>query len=120
MPDNWDGSSLTAKFIWTHAGTSDKTVQWGILSSAANNGDTIFPLYGTVVVVNDTSLTAGNVHITNETGSFTPSGNPSAGSYVIFEVSRENSGNLTEDAKLLAVRILYGINNYEYQSLLSI
>ena len=114
MPDNYDGSTLTARFIWTNAaGLTTQTVRWGIKARAYTDSDAIDQAWGTEVTVDDTWLAQLDVHISAATSAITPSGSPAGGQLMAFNVARKTaSDNLTGDARLIAVHIEYGINAY--------
>lgn len=114
MPDNYDGSTLTARFIWTNAdGLTTETVRWGIKARAYTDDDAIDQAWGTEVTVDDTWLAQNDVHISAASGAITPSGSPAGGQLMAFNVARKTaSDNLTGDARLIAVHIEYGINAY--------
>ena len=114
MPDNYDGGTVTAQFVWTNAGGgAAETVVWGIKALSLNNDEAIDQAYGAEITVSDTWIAQGDVHISDESSAITLAGTPAAGEYVIFNVGRKTgSDTLTGDARLLAVRIKYGINAY--------
>lgn len=114
MPDNYDGGTVTAQFVWTNAsGGAAETVVWGIKGLSLNNDEAIDQAYGSEVTVSDTWIAQGDVHISDESSAITLAGTPAAGEYVIFNVGRKTgSDTMVGDARLLAVRIKYGINAY--------
>ena len=114
MPDNYDGGTITARFVWTNAGgASTETVVWGIRARCFGDDDAIDQAYGTEVTVTDTFLAQGDVHISADSSAVTIAGTPAGGKFVVFNVGRKvASDNLTGDARLLAVHIEYGINAY--------
>lgn len=114
MPDNYDGSTITARFIWTNAaGLSTETVRWGIKARAYADDAAIDQAYGTEITVDDTWLAQGDVHISAASSAITIGGSPAGGQYVVVNVGRKTaSDNLTGDARLLAVQLEYGINAY--------
>lgn len=113
MPENWDASTLTAKFYWTAlAGGASESVRWGIAMMAAGEGDPLNTAFGTAVEVQDDWTVDGDVHISDETSAITPSGTGAAGDYMTIRVYRDtgDSGDdLTDDAYLIGVRLEYGI-----------
>ena len=114
MPDNWDGSTITAIFVWTNAGgASTETVTWGIKARAYADDAAIDQAYGTEVTVADTWLAQGDVHVSAATSAITVGGSPAGGQWVVFNVGRKTgSDNMAGDARLLSVKIEYGINAY--------
>lgn len=114
MPDNWDGGTLTARFYWTNAsGSSTQTVDWGIKARAFADDAAIDQAYGTEITTTDTWLAQGDVHISAESSAITVAGSPAGGQLVIFNVGRKTAtDNMTGDARLMMVKIEYGINAY--------
>lgn len=114
MPDNWDGGTLIAKFYWTNAaGLTTETVAWGIAARAYADSDAIDQATGTEVVTSDTWLAQGDVHISGDSTAITVAGTPAGGQLVQFIVARKTAtDNMTGDARLIAVKIEYGINAY--------
>lgn len=114
MPDNYDGGTVTARFIWTNAaGLTTETVRWGIKAIAYADSDAIDQAYGSEVTVDDTWLAQGDIHISSATSAITIGGSPAGGRPVIFNVGRKVANdNLTGDARLLAVHIEYSISTY--------
>jgi len=114
MPDNYDGGTVTARFVWTNAGgASSETVRWGIKARAYADDAAIDQAYGSEITVDDTFLAQGDVHVSAATSAITIGGSPAGGQYVIFNVGRKTAGdNLAGDARLLAVHIEYGISAY--------
>ena len=114
MPDNYDGSTITAKVIWTNAGgLTTETVAFDIAARAYADSDAIDQAFGTAVEVTDTWLAQGDIHISAASGAITIGGSPAGGQYVVVKVTRDVSEDtLTGDARLLAVHIEYGINSY--------
>jgi hypothetical protein len=114
MPDNYDGGTITAIFYWTAAsGTGD--VIWGIKGRAFANDDALDQAFGTAVTVTDTLITAGDLHISSATAAVTFAGSPAGGQFVAIKVYRDadaGGDTLNADARLMAVKIEYGINAY--------
>jgi hypothetical protein len=111
MPSDWDAGTIKALFYWTTAGSSN-TVRWAIKGRAFANDDAIDQAWGTAVEVDDAVLAAGDVHISAETGEMTFAGSPAAGQMVHLRVYRNAShanDTLTSDAKLLLVKLTYGL-----------
>lgn len=114
MPDNYDGSTITARFIWTNAsGLATETVVWGIKARSFADDEAIDQAYGTEITTTDTFLAQGDVHISSASSAVTIGGTPAGGEFVVFNVGRKTaSDNLTGDARLLAVQIEYTTNAY--------
>lgn len=115
MPDSWDGSTVTATFYWTNAGGgAAETVRWGIKAVALSNDEAIDQAYGNEVTVDDTWLAQGDVHVTAASAAITIGGTtPAGGDYVVFNVGRKvGNDDMAGDARLLGVKIEYGISSY--------
>ncbi len=116
MPENWDRSTIKAKFYWsTDSGSSaGDTVGWGIKATAVSDDDPIDVAWGTEQVVLDTvtSGTSGDLHVTAATPAVTVAGSPALGDMVTVEVFRDTStDDCAEDAWLFGVMVQYKITN---------
>jgi len=114
MPDNWDASTITAIFVWTNAaGLTTETVAWGIKARTYADSDAIDQAYGSEITTSDTWLAQNDVHISAASTAITIGGTPAGGQWVVFNVGRKvASDNMTGDARLMMVKIEYGINQY--------
>jgi hypothetical protein len=113
-PAYWDASTITATFFWTAAaGTATETVTWAIQGMSFANDDALDQAYGTAVSVADALIATGDVHVTSATSAVTIGGTPTAGDWLQFRIYRDVSeDNLAADAKLLGVRIEFGVAKY--------
>lgn len=114
MPSNWDASTLTYKVYWTtSSSTSTHTAVFGLAALARGDAETIDTAYGTAIEVSDdATATANQVLISAESAALTVGGTAAAGDYVVFRLYRDpanGSDDLNVDARVLAVRILYGV-----------
>ena len=111
MPDNWNAGTVTFKFIWTNAsGLTTETVDWGIKGFSYRDDDAIDQAYGTEIVTTDTWLAQGDIHITDESLEVTPAGTLKAGNWCQFKITRKvATDNMTGDARLVGIRLKYGI-----------
>lgn len=111
MPAAWDGSTVTYAASWTAAsGTGD--VMWTLEARAYADGDNLDQAFGTGVDVTDTLQTVVYEHISPTSSAVTIGGSPAAGRPVIFRISRKASAGgdtLSADARLLGVKIVFGI-----------
>lgn len=111
MPKSWDEGTITFKAIWTTTANGTTGVAFGLQAVAVPDGDDSDVAYGTAAVVTDNAQSnPGDVLITAESGAVTIAGSPAAGELVQFRVFRDVSDandNMTEDARLRAIRILY-------------
>jgi hypothetical protein len=109
MPNNYNNSTLTARFYWTAASGSGG-VAWGVSGRAYGDDDALDAASGTRVVVTDTFITANDVHVTSTTGAVTIAGTPAANKAINFQIVREvgnGSDTLGVDARLLGVEIIF-------------
>lgn len=112
-PTYWDGSTITAQFVW-YATAGSGTVNWEIQGLALSDDDALDTAYGTLQEVTDTLLATGDVHITAETSAITIAGSPVAGDWLQFRVNRDPANDTnTSDARLMGVRIRFGVKQYD-------
>lgn len=105
LPRKYNNGTITAVFYWTAASGSG-TVRWGISGGAYSNDDALSTALGTEVTVDDTLITANDVHITSATSAVTLAGTPADGDFIAFQISRSpGSDTLDADAKLLGVSL---------------
>lgn len=114
MPDNYDGGTVKARFVWMHdTATTNFVVRWGIQAFAYGDNLAWDQTWGTGVEVSDTGGTAKQRYETAESGAITIGGTPAAGKDVLFRIYR-NPGHtddtLAVDALLVGVVLEYGIN----------
>ena len=114
MPEQWNSSTIKAKFYWHPASstTTSHDVTWAIQATAHADGGTIDSAFGTAVTINDEVLgtAAARIHLTAATGAMTVAGTPgvSADEIVFFRIYRDVSADdLNEDAHLLGVSLQY-------------
>ena len=111
MPDSWDRKTIRAKVYWDAAtgATAADLVSWGIRGGALSNDDPIDVALGTQVVIDDVVLAVGDIHITPVSVEITIGGAPALDDKIVLQVVRNVAGNdnMTEDAKLLGVKIQY-------------
>ena len=107
MPDNWDAGTVTFSTQWTAASGSG-TVEWALQGISFADSDAMDASWGTKQSVNDTLLTANDLHETSTSSAITLAGTPAAGENAQFRIYRDVSEDtLTADAKLLGVYIIY-------------
>jgi len=111
MPDDWDLGTIKVKFYWdgsTGASAGD-LVSFGLKAGAISNDDAIDAALGTQQVADDVLLAVGDLHITPATPAITVGGTPVIADMIVFQIIRNVGGNdnMTEDAKLLGIRIQY-------------
>lgn len=120
MPENWDRSTIKAKFYWApgHASAVEgTTVEWQIQGIALSNDDNMdtTEFTDTGEVISD-GVTAGknlDLHITSATPAVTINGTPALGDLIYLKVSRNVGGtdDMGYDAWLFGVLIQYTIDN---------
>lgn len=111
MPKGWDGGTLIAQFVWSHAAATTYGVRFFIQAVALADGDAADTAFGTAVGhTADAGGTTDDIYITPETGEITVAGSPGAEEYVVFQVYRDVSDagdTLDVDARLHGVKIHY-------------
>lgn len=108
MPDRYTGGAIDASFYWT-ATSSSGTVTWGIKGKAFGNDDALDSAHSATTTVTDTLIATNDLH-TSPSLSFTPTGSPTAGDYVNFEVCRDVSDTLGTNARLMSVKLEYPVS----------
>lgn len=110
--NGWDGLTVTAQFVWTHATTTTNfDVMWGCKARSYANAEAYDAEWGVGQTVTDTAGTANTIYITSATPAITVGGTPASGELVHFRVYRvaDNvADTLAVDAKLIGVSITYG------------
>ncbi len=112
MPDNYDGSTLTAKIYWTYS-TGSGDVLFAIKGGSFADNDALDQALGTQVTVTDTGITAGDLHVTSETAAITLANSPSGGDLIVIQLSRlgaDASDTHGGSVRLLGVKLEYGTN----------
>ncbi len=117
MPDNWDTATLTAQFYWatgSGGGGAAETVRWAIQILVLSNEGPLDSAFGSAVLTDDTWIDDEEVHISSVSGAITPGAEPgsaASGDLMFVQVYRDVSGDdLGGDARLLAVKLEYGIS----------
>ena len=102
MPDNYDGGTFYATFLWTNAGGgAGETVTWSISARAFVNDDALDQAWGAAVSVTDTWIAQNDLHVSAESTAITAGGSPAGGCHMVVRVMRDVSGDdLTGDAQL--------------------
>lgn len=114
MPVSWNEGIVRARFVWTAtAGTAGaaETVSWAIRGLSLSNDDAMDAAFGTAVVVADTWIADGDLHISSATGDVTLSGTPASGDLAVFDFYRDVSADdLVGDAQLVGVILFYTVS----------
>jgi len=112
MPKSWDAGALLIQFVWSATGTTANTVLWAIAATSLGDDEVLTTAFPTPTspAADTNSTTADDLMISAEV-SVTVGSTPAAEDYVIFEVSRDVSGDtLAEDARLHGIKIHYTID----------
>ena len=109
MPKSWNAGTLVCQFVWSATGTTANTVLWGIAANSIGNDGVLTEAFATPTspAADTNSTTADDIMISAEV-SLTVGSTPTAEDFVIFEVSRDVSGDtLAENARLHGIKIHY-------------
>jgi len=109
MPKSWDAGTLVCSFIWSATGTTANTVLWAIAATSLGNDEVLTTAFATPTspAADTNSTTADDLMVSAEV-TVTVGSTPTAEDFVIFEVSRDVSGDtLSEDARLHGIKIHY-------------
>jgi hypothetical protein len=109
LPNNYNNSTVTARFYWTAASGSGDVV-WGVQGRAFANDDALDTAFGTAQTVTDTLIAANDMHITSATSAVTIGGTPAANTPIQFQIYRDadaGGDTLAVDARLLGVEIVF-------------
>jgi hypothetical protein len=109
MPKSWNAGTLVCQFVWSATGTTANTVLWAIAATSLGNDEVLTTAFPTPTspAADTNSTTADDLMVSAEV-TVTVGSTPTAEDYVIFEVSRDVSGDtLAEDARLHGIKIHY-------------
>ncbi len=107
MPDDWDGGTVTADFVWSAASGSGTAI-WGLQGISYADDDAIDQAWGTAQEATDTLLLADDFHFSPTTPAITLAGSPAAGQFVQFRAYRDGvTDSLGAEARLLGVKVYY-------------
>jgi hypothetical protein len=111
LPSDYDGGTITAKFLWTANSTSTNAVVLGIAAVAITDDETLDAGTGTSQQVTDANKsTAYDLNITADTPALTIAGTPAANKLAFFTIFRnpgDASDTLAATVRLLGVVITY-------------
>ncbi len=108
---NWNAGTVTAFFYWDNtAGLTTETVSWGLKGVAIGNDEVVDSAFGSEITTTDTWLGQNDIHISPESTAVTIAGATDI-DYVVFNVARKISDNLTGDARLIGVRLVYTVTD---------
>jgi len=109
MPKSWDAGTLVCQFVWSATGTTANTVLWAIAATSLGDDEVLTTAFPTPAspAADTNSTTADDLMVSAEV-TLTVGSSPTAEDFVIFEVSRDVSGDtLAEDARLHGIKIHY-------------
>ena len=110
MPSEWDGGTITARFVWTSASTSTNSVVWGLQGASVGDNEAADAIFGTAKTVSQAnSSSAYNVRVTSETSPITIN-NANPGEWVVFQVFRDPTDaadTLAATASLLGLSVYW-------------
>lgn len=109
LPVVWGAGTVQVKVFWT-AGSSSGGVTWGIAGGSYADSDAIDAALGTRVDIDDTLITADDVHVTAASGAITIGGSPGSDDLVVLEVTRQTgdaNDTLATDAELIGLKLQY-------------
>ncbi|MBL9034630.1 MAG: hypothetical protein JNN33_07705 [Rhodospirillaceae bacterium] len=107
MPKSWNEGTVSFRPIWTFSSGAGAVV-WALQAVAASDDDALDVAYGTEQIVEDTGLSAGDLHRGAESAAITVAGSPAVSDTVLFRIKRNAThGNdtLTGDARLIGLEI---------------
>jgi hypothetical protein len=114
FPKSWNLGTLTYQVKWSSTATDTDGVAWGLQAMAVSDNEAIDASWGTAIVVTDDAQSAaGELYVTAESAALTVGGTPAANDLVFFRIFRDVSDandDMTEDARLIGVRIFYTTN----------
>lgn len=114
MPKSWNGSTVTAQFVWAHpATTTNFGVVWNAAGIALSDNEAANASFGTAQQVTDTGGTTSNIYISPETAAITIGSSPAAQDLVYFQVARvaaDGSDTCAVAAYLLGVNLFITTN----------
>lgn len=115
MPKSWNESTLTAKFVWSHAATvTNFGVVWAFECFAYSDDDAIDQAFGTAQQIADTGGTTNDLYRTSATPALTVGGTPAAEDVVYCQVKRvpsDGSDTMSIDARLHGIMVTYTTDN---------
>jgi hypothetical protein len=114
FPNSWNEGTVTFQVFWMSSATDTDGVAWGLQGVAISDNEATDASWGTAVVVTDDAQSAASeLYVTSESSAVTIGGTPAAGDVCFFRIFRDVSDandDMTEDARLIGVKIFYTIN----------
>jgi hypothetical protein len=111
-PKRYNGGTITFRVKHRLPGpSSTQTVDYALSGAFIRDDDPVDASLGTPVVVTDTFIAAGDLHVTAESGAVTLAGTYAAGCKVVLKLQRNvSTDNAAGDAKVEAVEIFWTSN----------
>lgn len=112
MPKSWNEGTVTFQPIWTAASGTGGVV-WELDAFSFSDDDALDQAPGGAATSTDTFIAANDCHIGPESAAMTVSGTPAEGDLVYFQITRKTadaSDTLTDDAKLIGIRLHFTTN----------
>lgn len=114
FPKGWDEGTVTFQVWWMSSATDTDGVAWALEGAAISDNESTDAAWGTAVVVTDDAQSAASeLYVTSESGAVTINGTPAADDACYFRIFRDVSDandDMTEDARLIGVKIFYNTN----------
>ena len=109
MPDDWDGGTVTAKFVWIADSAVANNVIWGLQGVGGGDGDAVDAAWGAAQEVTDTNTGQNQYNISAATAAITLAG-AGSGEHMQLRCYRNGAAggdNLVGDARLRGVAVYY-------------
>lgn len=114
FPKGWNEGTVTFQAFWMSSATDTDGVAWALEGYAISDNESTDASWGTAVVVTDDAQSnASELYVTSESAAVTIGGTPAEGDVCYFRIFRDVSDandDMTEDARLIGVKIHYTIN----------
>ncbi len=114
FPKSWNEGTITFYAFWTSIATGTTGVAWRLQGVATADDDPIDVSYGASQIATDNIQSAAeDCLVTVESPAITIAGSPAAEELCHFRVFRDVSDandDMTEDARLLGIKLIYNIN----------
>ncbi len=113
FPPEWDGGTVTFKYIWTTAGVDTDGVAFALQAVATGDGEVLDAAFGTaVILVDNIQSAADDTLISAESTAVTIAGTPIPGELINFRLFRDVSDGgdtAVEDARLISLEVFYNV-----------
>jgi len=114
LPKDWDGGTITYRVYWTSLDATSGSAKFSLSGRAFADSDTVDQAMGTAIDLDDTFLTAGDIHITAESNAVTIAGSPTGGQLIQFKFGREGTSDTIDgDVYFLGLEIQYTVTKLD-------